>query len=53
MAKPNTPPEQPAFYQPQDFAIGTTIEVGSRVAVTREQDPGVVVRCVLAYPHRC
>ena len=27
VAKPNSPPGQPAFYQPQDFAIGTSIEV--------------------------
>lgn len=27
VAKPSSPPDQPTFYQPQDFAIGTTIEV--------------------------
>lgn len=27
IAKPSSPPDHPTFYQPQDFAIGTTIEV--------------------------
>ena len=27
VAKPDSPPDQPVFYRPQDFAIGTTIEV--------------------------
>jgi hypothetical protein len=27
VAKPNSSSDQPSFYQPQDFAIGTTIEV--------------------------
>ena len=44
MAKPGSSPDKPAFYTPQDFAIGATIHVFKHKFVITDAD-----KCVLKY----